>query len=81
MGVDSVQKTACGRDGLFGNQFDVVALNACPEFLAGLEVELATQVAREDDLEFGGNGDGCHTELPTYYIEIGVIHSIGQQHD
>jgi hypothetical protein len=53
LGIDAGKETARSRHGLFGDEYDAVVLNAGLELLAGLDVEQAAKVARDDDLEFG----------------------------
>jgi hypothetical protein len=53
LGIDAGKETACSRHGLFGDEYDAVVLHAGLELLAGLDVEQAAKVARDDDLEFG----------------------------
>jgi len=53
LGIDAGEEATRSRHGLFGDEFDAVVLHAGLELLAGLDVEQATKVARDDDLEFG----------------------------
>jgi hypothetical protein len=53
LGIDAGEEAARSRHRLFRDEYDAVVLNASPEFLAGVDVEQAAKVARDDDLKFG----------------------------